>query len=92
MSVIIVGGGMTGATLALAISRLTGGKLPVHLIEAVAPQGNDHPGFDARAIAIAQGTSQQLARFKLTFRQERDSLLVRLRFNRVRLYRLCKRG
>ena len=32
MSVLIVGGGMTGATLALAISRLTGGKLPVHLI------------------------------------------------------------
>lgn len=33
MSVLIVGG-MTGATLALAISRLTGGALPVHLIEA----------------------------------------------------------
>lgn len=29
MSVLIVGGGMTGATLALAISRLTGGALPV---------------------------------------------------------------
>ena len=36
MSVLIVGGGMTGATLALAISRLTGGALPVHLIEAQA--------------------------------------------------------
>jgi len=62
MSVIIVGGGMTGATLALAISRLTQGQLPVHLIEAVAPQRNDHPGFDARAIAIAQGACQHLAR------------------------------
>ncbi|MFO5518739.1 hypothetical protein ACLBP3_18490, partial [Klebsiella pneumoniae] len=29
MSVLIVGGGMTGATLALAISRLTRGALPV---------------------------------------------------------------
>ena len=29
MSVLIVGGGFTGATLALAISRLTGGALPV---------------------------------------------------------------
>lgn len=38
MSVIIVGGGMTGATLALAISQLTQGQLPVHLVEAVAPQ------------------------------------------------------
>ncbi|MDR2265752.1 MAG: 2-octaprenyl-6-methoxyphenyl hydroxylase [Enterobacter asburiae] len=62
MSVIIVGGGMTGATLALAISHLTQGKLPVHLIEAVAPQTTEHPGFDARAIALAQGTCQQLAR------------------------------
>jgi len=62
MSVIIVGGGMTGATLALAISQLTNGQLPVHLVEAVAPQAADHPGFDARAIALAQGTCQHLAR------------------------------
>ncbi|WP_413499035.1 2-octaprenyl-6-methoxyphenyl hydroxylase [Buttiauxella gaviniae] len=62
MSVIIVGGGMVGATLALAISHLTQGKLPVHLIEAVAPNCAAHPGFDARAIAIAQGTCQQLTR------------------------------
>jgi len=62
MSVIIVGGGMTGATLALAISHFTQGKLPVHLVEAVAPEASDHPGFDARAIALAQGTCQQLSR------------------------------
>lgn len=62
MSVLIVGGGMTGATLALAISRLTGGALPVHLIEAQDPQSARHPGFDDRAIALAAGTCQQLAR------------------------------
>lgn len=62
MSVIIVGGGMTGATLALAISQMTKGKLPVHLIEASALDSAAHPGFDARAIAIAQGTCQQLTR------------------------------
>ncbi|WP_238081477.1 2-octaprenyl-6-methoxyphenyl hydroxylase [Pseudescherichia vulneris] len=62
MSVIIVGGGMTGATLALAISRLTHGMLPVHLIEAAAPEEQAHPGFDARAIALAEGTCQHLAR------------------------------
>jgi 2-octaprenyl-6-methoxyphenol hydroxylase (EC 1.14.13.-)/2-octaprenyl-3-methyl-6-methoxy-1,4-benzoquinol hydroxylase (EC 1.14.13.-) len=62
MSVIIVGGGMTGATLALAISHLSEGKIPVHLIEAVAPESQKHPGFDARAIALAAGTCQQLAR------------------------------
>lgn len=60
MSVIIVGGGMAGATLALAISHLTAGKLPVHLIEATAPGAAHHPGFDARAIALAAGTCQQL--------------------------------
>ncbi|WP_039055319.1 2-octaprenyl-6-methoxyphenyl hydroxylase [Enterobacter sp. Bisph1] len=62
MSVIIVGGGMTGATLALAISHLTQGKLPVHLVEATVPGEHAHPGFDARAIALAAGTCQQLAR------------------------------
>ncbi len=62
MSVIIVGGGMAGATLALAISHLTSGQLPVHLVEATAPGASDHPGFDARAIALAAGTCQQLAR------------------------------
>ncbi|HCW3117856.1 TPA: 2-octaprenyl-6-methoxyphenyl hydroxylase [Enterobacter roggenkampii] len=62
MSVIIVGGGMTGATLALAISHMMQGQLPVHLVEAVAPEASNHPGFDARAIALAQGTCQQLSR------------------------------
>ncbi len=45
MSVLIVGGGMTGATLALAISRLTGGALPVHLIEAQDPHSSRHPAL-----------------------------------------------
>lgn len=53
---------MAGATLALAISQLTHGLLPVHLVEAVSPQATQHPGFDSRAIALAQGTCQQLAR------------------------------
>lgn len=56
---------MTGATLALAISALTQGQLPVHLVEASSLTGNNHPGFDARSIALAQGTCQQLARIGL---------------------------
>ncbi len=52
---------MAGATLALAISSLTQGRLPVHLIEATSPEDFTHPGFDARAIALAQGTCQQLS-------------------------------
>ncbi|WP_284973309.1 2-octaprenyl-6-methoxyphenyl hydroxylase [Atlantibacter hermannii] len=62
MSIIIVGGGMAGATLALAISHLTQGKLVVHLVEATPPSNTAHPGFDARAIALAQGTVAHLAR------------------------------
>lgn len=62
MSVIIAGGGMAGATLALTLSHLTNGALPVHLVEARDPAAASHPGFDARAIALAHGTTQQLAR------------------------------
>lgn len=62
MSVIIAGGGMAGATLALTLSRLTGGALPVHVVEARDPRAASHPGFDARAIALAHGTIQHLAR------------------------------
>ncbi|WP_127958953.1 2-octaprenyl-6-methoxyphenyl hydroxylase [Serratia microhaemolytica] len=60
MSVIIVGGGMAGATLALAISALSKGRIAVDLIESALPSTATHPGFDARAIALAQGTCQQL--------------------------------
>ncbi len=65
MSIIIAGGGMTGATLALAISHLSQGQLPVTLIEATAPGERGHPGYDGRAIALAEGTCQQLAAINL---------------------------
>ena len=61
MSILIAGGGMTGATLALAISHLTQGQLPVTLIERSQPDSRTHPGYDGRAIALAAGTCQQLA-------------------------------
>lgn len=60
MTVLIVGGGMAGATLALAISTLSQGKVAVDLIEAKSPLERQHPGFDARAIALSEGTRQQL--------------------------------
>ncbi|MBM7343568.1 2-octaprenyl-6-methoxyphenyl hydroxylase [Pantoea coffeiphila] len=65
MSIIIAGGGMAGATLALAISHLTQGQLAVTLVEAREPESRAHPGFDGRAIALAEGTSQQLAAINL---------------------------
>lgn len=65
MSMIIAGGGMTGATLALAVSWLTQGRLPVTLVEAQDPASRTHPGYDGRAIALAEGTCQQLAAINL---------------------------
>ncbi|WNN53133.1 2-octaprenyl-6-methoxyphenyl hydroxylase [Hafnia alvei] len=62
MKMIIVGGGMAGATLALAVSALSAGRVQVEVVEAVSPDSRKHPGFDARAIALAYGTCQQLAR------------------------------
>lgn len=61
MSVIIIGGGMTGATLALALSHMTAGRLAIDLVEAAVPESLVHQGYDSRAIALAQGTCQQLS-------------------------------
>lgn len=60
MTVTIIGGGMAGATLALALSHLSRGTMQIDLVEAQAPESHDHPGFDSRAIALAQGTCREL--------------------------------
>ena len=60
----IVGGAMAGATLALGLANLAQTQqrpLRIALIEANRP-GDDHPGFDARSIAIAQGSIFELER------------------------------
>ncbi|OIN12459.1 2-octaprenyl-6-methoxyphenyl hydroxylase [Oceanisphaera psychrotolerans] len=60
--VVINGGGMAGAVLALGLSRLRradGSALRIAVIEAVAPDADTHPGFDARSIALA-GHSREL--------------------------------
>jgi 2-octaprenyl-6-methoxyphenol hydroxylase len=63
--VIIAGGAMAGATLALALDRLSGGKLSIAVVEAFLHQNDDHPGFDARSIALSYGTQQILERLDL---------------------------
>ncbi len=62
MSVIIAGGGLTGATLALIISSLARGRIPVTLIETALPDTQSDAHVDSRAIALSQGTCQQLIR------------------------------
>lgn len=60
MSITIIGGGMSGAILALALSHLSGGTMQIDLVEAQMPKSCGHPGFDLRAIALTQGACCEL--------------------------------
>lgn len=67
VDVAIVGGAMAGATLALGFQQLAhelNRPIKVALIEAHKP-GSEHPGFDARSIAIAHGSIFELKRLGL---------------------------
>ncbi len=55
---VIVGGGMVGASLALALSNT---HLKIALVESFAPQADDHPSYDSRAIALSYGSKEILA-------------------------------
>jgi 2-octaprenyl-6-methoxyphenol hydroxylase len=51
--IVIIGGGMVGASLACA---LRGSGMRIALVEAVPWQVVDHPGYDERTIALAYGS------------------------------------
>lgn len=53
--VLIVGGGMVGASLALALKPL---NLKLGLVEAVAFGGQSQPAYDDRSVALSYGSSQ----------------------------------
>ena len=55
--VLIAGGGMVGASLAVALSRL---PLKIGLVEAYPFKESDQPAYDDRAIALSYGSSQIL--------------------------------
>ncbi len=57
VDVAIVGGGMVGASLAMA---LAGSGLSLALIEGVAPGANSQPSFDERTTALGNGTQAML--------------------------------
>ncbi|CAM4423964.1 2-octaprenyl-6-methoxyphenyl hydroxylase [Vibrio agarivorans] len=63
--VIISGGAMAGATLALALDQKTSGALSIAVVEAYKTDHAQHPGFDARAIALSHGTVEILKQFEL---------------------------
>ncbi len=62
--IVIAGGGMVGSTLALALETLAKGRLSVAVVEPFRA-GDDHPGFDARSIALSYGSVQLLKSFSL---------------------------
>ncbi|WP_417883839.1 2-octaprenyl-6-methoxyphenyl hydroxylase [Vibrio rumoiensis] len=67
----IIGAGMAGATLALAVDRLCQGQLTIAVIEAYEMNEQDaHPGFDSRAIALSFGTVGILKQLDLWHRFE----------------------
>ena len=51
--ILIIGGGMAGASLALALRGL---PLSIGIVEAVPYESDEQPAFDARAIALADGS------------------------------------
>lgn len=53
VDVAICGGGLVGATLALALAEI---DLSVALIEAATLQSSDHPSFDDRTTALSNGS------------------------------------
>ena len=53
--VLIVGGGMVGASLGCALAGLS---LRIALVEAAPLAASAHPSYDDRAIALAQGTKR----------------------------------
>ncbi|MEZ8318342.1 2-octaprenyl-6-methoxyphenyl hydroxylase [Vibrio splendidus] len=58
--VVIAGGAMAGATLALALNHLSQGSLSIAVVEPYQVDHRAHPGFDSRSIALSYGTVQIL--------------------------------
>ena len=55
--VAIIGGGLVGTSLALALAPL---KLSIDVIEAVSADDSEQPSFDARTIALTWSSRQIL--------------------------------
>lgn len=62
--VIINGGAASGSMLALALSCFTKHKLRIAIVEKSLPDENRQGGFDARSIALAQGSLQKIAQIQ----------------------------
>ncbi|PJG83205.1 2-octaprenyl-6-methoxyphenyl hydroxylase [Caviibacterium pharyngocola] len=63
--VIIVGGAMAGATLALALSAETQGAMRIAVLEKQTPAQHNQSGFDARCIALSDGSCRLFDEIRL---------------------------
>jgi 2-octaprenyl-6-methoxyphenol hydroxylase len=71
----IVGGGLVGASLALSLAPL---GLRIALLEAVPPApGAQHPSFDERTTALANGTVRAFRTLGVWFAMEREAAPIR---------------
>ena len=70
----IAGGGLVGASLALALAPL---GLRIALVEGVAPGSGGHPSFDERTTALANGTVRVFRSLDVWRHMEREATPIR---------------
>jgi len=70
----IAGGGLVGASLALALAPL---GLRIALVEAVAPGQGEHPSFDERTTALANGSVRVFRSLGVWRHMEREATPIR---------------
>src|SRR5512137_2585437 len=71
----IAGGGLVGASLALALAPL---GLKIALVEGVAPgSGEQHPSFDERTTALANGTVRVFRSLGVWRHMEREATPIK---------------
>lgn len=58
--IVIVGGAITGSVLALALSHFSQQKMSIAIVEKLLPNYEQQGGFDARSIALAEGSLQKM--------------------------------
>ena len=70
----IAGGGLVGASLALALAPL---GLRIALVEAVVPGGDGHPSYDERTTALSNGTIRAFRSLGVWSQMEREAAPIR---------------
>jgi 2-octaprenyl-6-methoxyphenol hydroxylase len=79
--ILIVGGGLVGASLAIALDNA---GLPAILVEAAAPRVDDQPSYDERNLALARATVNGLAAIGVwEFAQDRATPITHIHTSRA---------